>query len=93
MYYFIFMVGEYEDRDPVFMSSNFEEFKQVVKTYIENWYANGCKYMLIPDDITVMKENHLYKHFDVKRFNIYKIDNIRKFNELFEDIKNYVEEK
>lgn len=93
MYYFIFMVVEYEDRDPVFISSNFEEFKQVVKTYMENWYATNCPYMLTPNDITVMKKNHLYKHFDAKRFNIYELDNIRKFNKLFEDIKNYVEEK
>lgn len=94
MYYFILNVGEYDDRDPVFMSSDLEKFKQYVKSYIEAWYANGCKYDLIPNDIIVMRENHHYEHWGVKSFyNIEHIDNVEKFNKLFEDIKDYVEEK
>ena len=93
MYYFIFMVGEYEDRDPVFMSSDLDKFKRVVKIYIKNWYANGCDYDHTPNDIVVMRENHYYVHWEVKSFNFSNNINFDEINKLFEDIKNYVEEK
>lgn len=96
MYYFILMTGEYEDRDPMIVSSDLKVFKQYVKNYIENWYAvrdTNLDYLYIPSDITVVFSNIIVN--SKKCFHIWKYDykTIDGFNKLFEDIKNYVEEK
>lgn len=96
MHYFILMTGEYEDRDPMIVSSNLNSFKIYVKSYIENWCAIGdssSDYLYMPSDITVVFSNIM--GISKKCFPIWKYDykTTDGFNKLFEDIKNYVEEK
>lgn len=93
MFEFILMVGEYEDRDPVFMSSDLDRFTLVVKNYIRNWYKDGCNYSDTPSEIMVMREGGFYKHWEPKRFDLSDMNSFYKIDKLFERIKYYVKEE
>lgn len=93
MFEFILMAGEYDDRDPVFISSDLDRFTLVVKNYIRNWYEDGCRYLDTPSGIMVMKEGCLYEHWEPERFDLSGVNSFYKIDKLFERIKDYVKEE
>ena len=90
MFYFILTSGEYEDRNPIYLSSDLKKFKEETLNYLLNWYDNGCKYDDTPNDIIVMKSDYLYGNRESKSFWLDKIDTTEKFENLFKEIKEYV---
>lgn len=93
MFEFILMVGEYEERDPVFISSDLDRFTLVVKNYISNWYKNGCRYLDTPSEIMVMREGGLYDHWEPERFDLRGMNSSYKIDKLFERIKDYIKQE
>lgn len=91
MTYFILTVGEYEDEDPIYLTSDLENIKMAVVNCLKNWYDNGCKYLETPNSIRVIKENLLYEHWEPERFRI-ELDNMEKIDKLFKDIEACIEE-
>ena len=89
MNYFILMVGDYEDRDPALASSNLDEFKKMVQSYIENWA--GPDYLYEPSSIIVLKGRRAIKECYPLWNRDYKT--VDGFNQLFEEIENYTKEE
>lgn len=87
--FLVLMLGEYEDRDVAFVSTDLEQFKFITKMSIENWLLVNrlCDYY--PSDIIVIDENGFQKEFVLWEYIDFDKPDKKDFDRLFKDIEDY----